>query len=82
MNECYILKCQLWSEDKVFCMDRNLTKFILLIFILFCQLLLSFQSGIPISLRMFKVSCDPHKSFSVVNEAEVDVFLEFPFFFF
>jgi len=26
--------------------------------------------------------CDPHKCFSVVNEAEVDVFLEFPYFFY
>ena len=27
------------------------------------------------------VCCDPHKGFSVVNEAEVDVFLEFSCFF-
>ena len=26
------------------------------------------------------VCCDPHKGFCVVNEAEVDVFLEFPYF--
>ena len=26
--------------------------------------------------------CDPHKCFSVVNEAEIDVFLEFPYFFY
>ena len=26
------------------------------------------------------ICCDPHKGFSVVNEAEVDVFLEFPCF--
>ena len=25
----------------------------------------------------FPVCCDPHKGFSVVNEAEVDIFLEF-----
>ena len=31
---------------------------------------------------MFRVSCDQQKSFSVVNEAEVDVFLEFPCFFY
>ena len=34
-------------------------------------------SGIPISST---VSYDPHKDFSVVNEIEVDVFLEFPCF--
>ena len=28
----------------------------------------------------FPVCCDPHKGFSVANEAEVDVFLEFPCF--
>ena len=27
-----------------------------------------------------QVCCDPHKGFSVVNEAEVDIFLEFPCF--
>ena len=26
------------------------------------------------------ICCDPHKGFGVVNEAEVDVFLELPFF--
>ena len=30
--------------------------------------------------KNFPVGCDPHKGFSVVNEAEVDVFLEFPCF--
>ena len=29
----------------------------------------------------FPVCCDPHKGFHVVNEAEVDVFLESPCFF-
>ena len=29
----------------------------------------------------FPVYCDPHKGFSLVNEAEVDVFLEFSCFF-
>ena len=33
-------------------------------------------SGIPISLRIFTVCCDPHKGF-IVNEAEIYVFLEF-----
>ena len=28
------------------------------------------------------ICCDPHKGFSVVNEAEVDVFLEFSCFFY
>ena len=28
------------------------------------------------------VCCDPHKGFSIVNAAEVDVFLEFPCFFY
>ena len=37
-------------------------------------------SGIPISLRIFHSCCDLHKGFSIVNEAEVDVFLEFPCF--
>ena len=27
-------------------------------------------------LKNFPVCCDPHKGFSVINEAEVDVFLE------
>ena len=27
--------------------------------------------------KNFPVCCDPHKDFGVVNEAEVDVFLEF-----
>ena len=30
----------------------------------------------------FPVCCDPHKGFSIVNEAEVDVFLKFPCFFY
>ena len=30
--------------------------------------------------KNFAVCCDPHKGFSVVNEAEVDVSLEFPCF--
>ena len=39
-------------------------------------------SGIPIS-KNFPVCCDPTvKVFSVVNEAEVDVFLEFSCFFY
>ena len=38
-------------------------------------------SGIPISLRISTVCCDPHKGFSLVNEAEVAVFLEFSCFF-
>ena len=33
--------------------------------------------GIPISLRIFHSLCDPHKDFHIVNETEVDVFLEF-----
>ena len=28
------------------------------------------------------VYCDPHKGFGIVNEAEVDIFLEFPCFFY
>ena len=32
-------------------------------------------------LKNFPVCCDPHKCFSIVNEAEVDVFLEFSCFF-
>ena len=32
--------------------------------------------------KNFPVSCDPHKGFSIVNEAEVDVFLEFSYFFY
>ena len=40
-------------------------------------------SGIPISLKFLTVCCDPTvKVFSVVNEAEVDVFLEFSSFFY
>ena len=35
-------------------------------------------SGIPFSLRISLVCCDPHKVFTIVNEGEVDVFLEFP----
>ena len=31
--------------------------------------------------KNFPICCDPHKGFSVVNEAEVDVFMEFPCFF-
>jgi len=38
-------------------------------------------SGIPISFS-FPVCCDPHKGFNVVNEVEVDVFLEFSCFFY
>ena len=39
-------------------------------------------SGIPISLRIFQfIVIHTVKGFSIVNEAEVDVFLEFPFFF-
>ena len=38
-------------------------------------------SGIPIS-KNFPVCCDPHKGFSIINEAEVDVFLEFSCFFY
>ena len=34
-------------------------------------------SGIPISLTISTVCYDPHRGFSVVNEAEVDDFLEF-----
>ena len=37
-------------------------------------------SGIPISLRILHRLCDPHNGFSIVGEAEVDVFLEFPCF--
>ena len=37
-------------------------------------------SGIPISLRRFHRFCDAVKGFSIVNEAEVDFFLEFPCF--
>ena len=40
-------------------------------------------SGIPISLRMVRVCCDPHSQrFGIVNEAEVDVFLELSCFFY
>ena len=47
-------------------------------------LLLGRKVIIPISWRIFHIFCDPHspKGFSVVNEAEVDVFLEFPCFFY
>ena len=31
--------------------------------------------------KSFPVCCDPHRGFSVVNETEVDVFLESPCFF-
>ena len=38
-------------------------------------------SGIPISLRIFQcVAIHKVKGFSIVNEAEIDVFLEFPCF--
>ena len=37
-------------------------------------------SGTPIYLGIFPVYYDPHKSFSIINEAEVDAFLEFPCF--
>ena len=33
-------------------------------------------------LKNFPVCCNPHKGFAVVNEAEVDVFLEFSCFFY
>ena len=33
-------------------------------------------------LKNFSVCCNPHKGFSIVNEAEVDVFLEFSCFFY
>ena len=33
-------------------------------------------------LKNFPVCCDPHKGFSIVNEAEADVFLEFSCFFY
>ena len=32
--------------------------------------------------KHFPVCCDPHKTFCVVNEAKVDVFLKFPCFFY
>ena len=32
--------------------------------------------------KNFPVCCDPHKGFSIINEAEVDVFLEFSCFFY
>ena len=38
-------------------------------------------SGIPISLRIFQcVAIHKVKGLSIVNEAEIDVFLEFPCF--
>ena len=37
--------------------------------------------GILISLRNFPVCCDLHKGFSIINEAEIDGFLEFSYFF-
>ena len=33
-------------------------------------------------LKNFPVCCDPHKGFSIVNEAEVGIFLEFSCFFY
>ena len=40
-------------------------------------------SGIPISLRFSTVWCDPNsESLNIINEAEVDVFLEFSCFFY
>ena len=39
-------------------------------------------SGISHLFKDFPVFCDPHKGYSIVNEAEVDVFLEFSCFFF
>ena len=40
-------------------------------------------SGIPISLRIFQcVAIHKVKGFSIVNEAEIDVFLEFYSFFY
>ena len=39
--------------------------------------------GIPVSLRIFQfVVIHTVKGFSIVNEAEVDIFLEFPCFFY
>ena len=38
-------------------------------------------SGIPISFKIFQVYCDPHKGFGIVNNAEIDVFLELSYFF-
>ena len=38
-------------------------------------------SGIPISLKVSKVCCDPHKGFGIVNKAEVDVLLKLSCFF-
>ena len=36
-----------------------------------------------LSLEVFSTACcDPHKDFSLVNEADLDVFLEFPCFFY
>ena len=35
-------------------------------------------SDIPISVRISTVCCDPHKGFSIVSEAKVHIFLEFP----
>ena len=32
--------------------------------------------------KNFPVCCDPHKGFSIANEVEVDVFLEFSCFFY
>ena len=32
--------------------------------------------------KNFPVCCDPHKGFSIINEAEVDVFLDFSCFFY
>ena len=34
-------------------------------------------SGMPISQEFSTVCCDPHKGLNIINEAEVDVFLEF-----
>ena len=36
----------------------------------------------PQLFKNFLVYCDPHKGFSVVSDAEVDVILEFPCFFY
>ena len=32
--------------------------------------------------KNFPVYCEPHKDFSIVNEAEIDISLEFPCFFY
>ena len=39
------------------------------------------KGDLVILFQNFPVCCDPHKGFSILNEAEVDVFLEFSCFF-